>query len=72
MEPILAARTFWEVLIILVLTLAIYNEDKFIIFEMNLERIIRRKIRMHKRAKAMKKKAAQKKTVHKTVEQDVD
>ncbi len=61
METALAIRSFWEIMVILMVTLAILHEDKFIIFEANVERIIRRKIRMHKRRKAMAaKKAAQK------------
>lgn len=67
MEAALAARSFWEVMIILVLTLAIYNEEKFIIFEMNVERIIKRKIRAHKLRKAKAKIAAQQKAVEQPV-----
>lgn len=61
MEIGLAIRSILEIVGVLLITFMILNEDKFIIFEENVTRIIKRKIRARRRRKAMEAKRAQQK-----------
>lgn len=59
MTTAFAIKTIFEIAAVLLLVFGILHEDKLIIFEENVSRIIKRKIRMHRRRKAMEKKRAQ-------------
>jgi len=54
-----AVKTFFEIAAVLLVVLGILNEDKLIIFEQNVARIIKRKIRMYRRRKAIERRRAQ-------------
>ena len=69
METGLAIRSILEIVGVLLITYMILHEDRFIIFEENVTRIIKRKIRMHRRRKAMEKKRAQQKQMRQSVPQ---
>ena len=55
----LAIRTVLEIAAALLLTIGILYEDRLVIFEENVARIIKRKIRMYRRRKAIEKRRAQ-------------
>lgn len=69
METGLAIRSILEIVGVLLITYMILHEDKFIIFEENVTRIIKRKIRMHRRRKVMEKKRAQQKQMRQSAPQ---
>ena len=69
METGLAIRSILEIVGVLLITYMILHEDRFIIFEENVTRIIKRKIRMHRRRKAMEKKRAQQKQMRQSAPQ---
>lgn len=58
MTTAFAIRTFFEIVAVLLVTFGILNEDKLINFETNVKRIIKRKIRMYRRRKAIEKRRA--------------
>ncbi|MCQ2484403.1 MAG: hypothetical protein MJ168_03605 [Clostridia bacterium] len=59
MTTAFAIRTILEIAAVLLVTLGILHEDKFIIFEENVARIVRKKIRAYKRRKAIERRRAQ-------------
>lgn len=59
MTAAFAIKTVLELAAILLVVVGIMNEKKLIIFEENVTRIIKRKVRMYKRRKALEKKRAQ-------------
>ena len=69
METGLAIRSILEIVGVLLITFMILHEDKFIIFEENVTRIIKRKIRMYRRRKAIEKKRAQQKQARQSAPQ---
>lgn len=54
-----AVKTLLEIAAVLLVVFGILNEDKMIIFERNAARIIKKKIRMYRRRKAIEKRRAQ-------------
>ena len=59
MTTAFAVRTFLEILAVVLVTLGLLYEDKMVNFENNVARIIKRKIRMYRRRKAIEKRRAQ-------------
>lgn len=59
MTTAFAIKTVLEIAAILLVVLGIMNEKKLVIFEENVTRIIKRKIRAYKRRKAIEKRRAQ-------------
>ena len=59
MTTAFAVKTFFEIAAVLTVVLGILNEDKLIAFEQNVTRIVKRKIRMYRRRKAIEKRRAQ-------------
>ena len=59
MTTALAIRTFFEIAAVVLVALGIFYEDKMANFEHNVARIIKRKIRMYHRRKAIEKRRAQ-------------
>ena len=59
MTTAFAVKTFFEIAAVLMVVLGILNEDKLIAFEQNVTRIVKRKIRMYRRRKAIEKRRAQ-------------
>lgn len=59
MTTAFAVKTILEIAAVLLVTFGILHEDKLIIFEENVSRIIKRKIRAYKRRKAIERRRAQ-------------
>lgn len=59
MTTAFALQTVLEIAAVILVFFGILYEDRLIIFEENVTRIIRRKIRMYKRRKAIEKRRAQ-------------
>lgn len=59
MTTAFAVKTVLEIAAVLLVVFGILNEDKLVIFEHNVARIIKRKIRMYRRRKAIEKRRAQ-------------
>ena len=59
MTTAFAVKTFFEIAAVLMVVLGILNEDKLIAFEQSITRIVKRKIRMYRRRKAIEKRHAQ-------------
>ncbi len=59
MTTAFALQTVLEIAAVILVFFGILFEDRIIIFEENVSRIIRRKIRMYRRRKAIEKRRAQ-------------